>query len=142
MITYCNKISVEDYNELRQSVEWPPIKPSKAQRGIDNTTCIIAMDEDKPVGMARILSDGGYVSYICDVIVRPEYQKLGIGKAVMNLVMEHIMGDLKEDETQMIILVAVKEKENFYTKFGFEVRPNENAGAGMTQWVKKVSKEE
>ena len=31
--------------------------------------------------------------------------------------------------------ISVKEKESFYTQFGFEVRPNEKVGVGMTQLI-------
>jgi hypothetical protein len=37
----------------------------------------------------------------------------------------------------MICLLAAKGKEEFYKKFGFEERPNEKSGSGMSQWVKK-----
>jgi hypothetical protein len=33
-------------------------------------------------------------------------------------------------------LMSAKGKEPFYKKFGFEERPNDKVGAGMTQWIK------
>jgi hypothetical protein len=32
--------------------------------------------------------------------------------------------------------MAAKNKETFYKQFGFEGRPNDKVGAGMTQWMK------
>lgn len=138
MITFTNSITVEDYNTLRKSVGWNIIKPVRAQKGINNSVSFVAEDSGRAIGLARLISDGGYVSAIYDVIVLPEYQGQGIGKALMKQVMEYIMNDLEEGENQMICLFAAKGKETFYKQFGFEERPNEKSGAGMTQWVKKA----
>lgn len=139
MITYGSEISVEDYNALRKSAGWNMIKPERAERGIRNSVCFIAKDDGRAVGIARLISDGGYVSAIFDVIVLPEYQRRGIGTALMDRVMDYILEQLEEGENQMICLMAAKGKETFYKKFGFEERPNEKAGAGMSQWIKKTN---
>ena len=36
-----------------------------------------------------------------------------------------------------ITLDSAKGKKLFYEKFGFKVRPNEDAGPGMDQWIIK-----
>ena len=33
------------------------------------------------------------------------------------------------------VIPEEKGKEAFYEKFGFKVRPNEDAGVGMDQWL-------
>lgn len=37
----------------------------------------------------------------------------------------------------MTVLVAAKGKEGFYKKLGFEERPNEQLGSGMSQWIRR-----
>lgn len=137
MVIYQDYISVEDYNRLRSSVGWNRIKSERAEKGLANSVCFVAYEDETAIGLARLITDGGYVAAIYDVIVQPEYQKKGIGKALMNLVMEYISNTLEEGENQMICLFAAKGKEAFYKKYGFQERPNETLGAGMTQWVKK-----
>lgn len=39
----------------------------------------------------------------------------------------------------MFIMGAAKGKEKFYEKMGFEIRPNEFSGPGMTKWMKKCT---
>jgi hypothetical protein len=56
MITYSDQISVEDYNALRNSVGWKEIKPERAERGINNSVCFVAAEDEKPVGLARLIS--------------------------------------------------------------------------------------
>lgn len=83
-IQYINSISVTDYNHLRKSVGWNEVATKQAQIGISNSAYIVsAICRSKTVGMARVVSDGGYVAIIVDVIVLPEFQGKGIGKTMM-----------------------------------------------------------
>ena len=43
---------------------------------------------DQLVGVGRALADGMDCSYICDIAVHPEYQGIGIGKGIVNLLVE------------------------------------------------------
>ena len=73
MLTYSDEITVEEYNDLRRSVNWITVKDKRAQKALTNSFYkLIARKDGKPVGMARIVSDGGYTYFITDVIVRPE----------------------------------------------------------------------
>ena len=129
-------ISVKDYNDIRKSVDWTPLPEIQAQRGIDNTYYLTAaVYNDKVVGMARIISDGGYVAYIADVIVLPSFQGNGIGKMIMNDIINFIKTDLAKDNAVMIALLAAHGKEKFYETFGFITRPNNEIGSGMSQWM-------
>jgi hypothetical protein len=51
--------------------------------------------------------------------------------------MTYINDRLEPNEVSHICLMAAKGKEGFYKKFGFEERPNDKSGAGMTLWIKK-----
>ena len=96
---------------------------------------ISALVDDKTVGVTRVVSDGGYIAIIVDVIVLPEYQGNSIGKTMMQKVMEFIKNNMNEGQFIFVNLMAAKDRESFYSQFGFEVRPNEKVGAGMTQLV-------
>ena len=77
----------------------------------------------------------GYVAFLSDVIVAPEYQKQGIGKKLVESVIQRIKDDMKPGFKVKLNLNAAKGKEPFYEKLGFKVRPNEDTGAGMDQWL-------
>lgn len=137
-IEYVNSISCTDYNHLRKSVGWNEIAVRQAQIGINNSAYIVsAIYKGKTVGMARVVSDGGYVVILVDVIVLPEFQGKGIGKTMLNRVMEYIRSSLAEGEGVFVNLMAAKGKEAFYRQFGFIERPTDQLGAGMTQWISK-----
>jgi ribosomal protein S18 acetylase RimI-like enzyme len=67
----------------------------------------------KLVGAGRALSDGADCSYICDVALLPSHQGHGLGKAIVQRLMDLSAGHKK------IILYAVPGKEPFYRKLGF-----------------------
>lgn len=137
-ITYTNDISAEDCNKLRNSAGWPQIHPDQIKTGLKNSEFIVAAkDGDITVGMARLVSDGGYVVFIVDVLVLPEYQRNGIGKMMMSKIMEYIRSKLKKGYRIQVDLMAAKSRESFYEQFGFERRPNEKRGSGMTQLLMK-----
>ena len=78
-IIYENKISVADYNNLRLAVGWETISESQAQKGIDNSAYLVAAyASGSAIGVARLITDGGYIGFIADVMVLPVYQKKGI----------------------------------------------------------------
>lgn len=67
---YCNEIDVSHYNQLRDMVKWGALKEDQAQSGIDNAFLVISCkDGDKTIGVARMLWDHGYTTFLSDVIV-------------------------------------------------------------------------
>lgn len=83
----------------------------------------------------RVVSDGGFVFYIAEVIIDPAFQRQGIGRALMARVMQHIRAAIGPRERTSVCLMAAKGKEAFYARHGFEVRPYEGHGTGMSQWI-------
>jgi len=137
-IAYLNMISVEQYNDLRAAVGWKTIEPSLAQKGLENTAfLIVAYDGAQPVGMARVITDYGYIVFIADVIVHPDRQRQGLGSALMTKVMTYISANIAPGQGKNISLMAAKGKEAFYQRFGFTMRPSDAFGCGMSLWVEK-----
>ena len=50
-------------------------------------------------------------------------------------VIQRIKDDMKPGYKVKLNLNSAKGKEPFYEKFGFKIRPNEECGAGMDQWL-------
>lgn len=137
-VKFVHSIDVKEYNFLRKSVGWNELSANQAITGLKNSAYIVAATlGEQTIGMSRVVSDGGYIAYIADVVVYPEYQGYGIGKTMMKMVMQYIQENMNEGETVFVNLMAAKGREPFYSQFGFEERPNEKHGAGMTQYLKK-----
>ena len=73
-----------------------------------------AYNDNKIVGVGRALADGSDCSYICDIAVHPEYQGIGLGKKVIQSLVD------KSDGHKKIILYSNPGKEGFYKKLGFK----------------------
>ena len=136
MIRYTNDITAEEYMELRDRVGWMQFPLEEAKICVEKAYMVLcARDGDKAIGVVRLLWDGGYIAFLSDVIVIPEYQGQGLGRVLMESIMAFIHEQLKPGYRFMVSLLAAKGKEEFYQKFGFETRPNETVGAGMHQWL-------
>ncbi len=137
-LQYTDKMTGGEYNELRCSVGFRPITEGQAERGLEHTTFLTAVrDGDKIVAMGRVLFDFGYTAYLGDIIVRPEYQGQGIGRQIVETLMGRTMDASHEGERILFILGAAKGKEAFYEKIGFQRRPNEVSGCGMSMYRTK-----
>ena len=137
-ITYGNQIGYADYTKLRSSAGWPTICEEQALSGIRSSKfVIVARDGDKTVGLARVVADGGFVAYLADVLVLPEYQKKNIGTEMVSRLEAQVKADMKEGYHVHFVLMAAKDKERFYEKFGFITRPNDDVGPGMAKWLTK-----
>ena len=134
-ITFSDRMTGEEYNEMRMSVDWRPISGRQADRGIEHTTFLIAARcGEKIIGMGRVLFDFGYTAYIGDVIVAPQFQGKGIGRRITQGLMDRVMEASDPGDRIMFILGAAKGREGFYEKLGFKKRPNDFSGCGMSMW--------
>lgn len=73
----------------------------------------LAFDDGRIIAAGRAVADGVDCSYLCDIVVHPSYQGSGLGKALIERLIELSRGHRK------IILYAVPGREPFYAKFGF-----------------------
>ncbi len=136
MIEYGEYITPEEYMQLRKNVGWVEFPLEQAQACIDKAYMIMCVrDCGKAVGVVRLLWDGGYIAFLSDVIVEPEYQGKGIGRKLVEASISRLKEGMKPGYKVKLTLNSAKGKEPFYEKFGFRVRPNEDSGPGMDQWL-------
>lgn len=72
-----------------------------------------AFDDGKIIAAGRAVADGVDCSYLCDIVVHPSHQGSGLGKELIQRLVDLSRGHRK------IILYAVPGREPFYAKFGF-----------------------
>ena len=116
-----NELTAEEFNLLWEAVHWGP-GPSLEQTrlAMEHTLFRVSVfDEDQIVAMARVIGDMGLDYYIKDVIVRPEYQKKGIGRLLINEILQFINDHGVEGTEIFVELCAMPDKIPFYEKFGF-----------------------
>ena len=119
----------EEFNELFTSVGWGTREGEKINKHREMSCfSVCAYDNDKIVGMARVVGDGSYYT-VYDVVTRKTYQGKGIGKILMTEIIKWYKSI--EDDDSYLYLGASYGKEKFYEKFGFKSRPYGHIGAGM-----------
>jgi len=132
-----NVLLATDFLALRQSAGWGNSPKHQIEVGLKNSLFTISVvDKGNVIGMGRLVGDGVTICYIQDVIVLPEYQGKGIGKAIMERLLAYIKNNGFADTYIAVGLFSAKGKEEFYNKFGFYIRPNDNRGAGMEMIIK------
>lgn len=129
---------VNIYLSLRKQVGWIKLDENQAQRALNNSVKVFTVyDDDKPIGMGRIVGDGAVICYIQDLIIIPEYQGKHIGSRLIDKLIEYVNGLIIPDSRMMLCLMCAKGREEFYTKHGFIARPTSELGPGMIQYILK-----
>ncbi|WP_342303729.1 GNAT family N-acetyltransferase [Methanolobus sp. ZRKC5] len=83
--------SVEEYKELRESVDWSFPEDKYICKSLKNSNyCVCAIEDGKVIGMSRVVGDYSFIFFVADVIVLPRYQNQGIGTALMERIMFYL----------------------------------------------------
>ncbi len=137
MIEIHDDLNADEYNKLRVEVGWEIKNPLIVEKAIRNSTIIKkATYDNKIVGMARAIGDG--MSYLLvDVVVSSKYQKQGIGKKLVNSIIDDIKNETMTGEYSTINLISIRGMEKFYKSCGFEVVPFGYNGKGMRMKIEK-----
>ena len=89
-------------------------EPEKLKIAAENSNTVCStFTGQKIIGFGRAISDGQYQSAIYDVVVLPEFQGKGVGKIIMDALLE------KLQKTGPVLIYVAPGKEDFYRKFGF-----------------------
>jgi len=101
---------------LSEESYWAKGRPYNiVARSIENSMCVGAYTKVRnQAGFARIITDLSTFYYVCDLFVLPEYQKFGIGKAMVGFIVNH--PTLKSLTGTLLTADA----HGLYEKFGFE----------------------
>lgn len=132
-VKYINKNpTVDEFNQLTEAVGWGRREIASVEETLKHTLYSVCVyDEDKLIDYGRIIGDKTIFLHIHDVMVRPEYQGVGIGTRIMNKILDKVNEYRGVNLGIRVYLGASKGKEGFYERFGFVGRPNENLGVGM-----------
>ncbi len=113
-----NTPSAEEFLSLRKSANMGTRSEIGVKKGLGNELFAVRLLENstsKIVGMGRVVGDGGTVYHICDMVIRPEWQRKGGGTLIMNSIMNYISSQNTPDA--YVNLMA--DIQGFYEKWGF-----------------------
>ena len=108
----------EEILDLYTSVGWTNYtdNPEMLKNAYANSLKILgAYENDKLIGIIRVVGDGYSIIYIQDILIYPEYQHKGVGTALMKTVLE-----MYQQVYQKTLLTDNTEKTiRFYKSTGF-----------------------
>ena len=114
---YDSIIDKKQLVNLFNSVGWKTAEyPNRLYSAIKNSEYVMSVwNNDELIGVISAISDGAINVFITYLLVKPEYQKQGVGKIMMNDFCKHFKGYGRR------ILSTELDKEKYYNKFGFIV---------------------
>jgi len=119
--------SISDYSRLRAAVGWSELSLEAMEVGLRGSLYSVCVYHgEELVGFGRVVGDGGIYFYIQDVIVLPEHQGQGLGKVIMSRIMAYLAEHARPNS--FIGLMAAKEAQMFYERYGFARRPSDRPG--------------
>ena len=112
-----DKIKSEEVLRLLKMTYWANNRTiEQIEESMASSFCygLFLAEEERLVGFARVISDLATTYYLCDVIIDPEYQHQGLGKALVS----HIISLPQYRKLRGILLT--KDAHGLYEKYGFE----------------------
>lgn len=123
--------SVSDYIDIRLRAGLSRKSPEAATIGLKNGLfSVVVYAGTTPVGIGRVVGDGGCFFEIVDIAVVPEHQKKGLGDLIMQRLMAYIHANAPS--TAYVSLMADHGTPDFYARYGFTASlPPKGAGMGL-----------
>lgn len=121
-----NTLTPTEFIELSKAVGWGLERNydmNKVAQAIKETSIsvVIRDHEGNALGCARAFSDDLFMTFIPDIFVRPEYQKCGIGKLIIEKIKERY-------GHTAFFFGAQPGNEPFFEKLGFQKSMQSYAG--------------
>jgi len=109
----CKDVDWKTVSETLKIVDMGYHEPDTHKKAFEASyTTIFVYDTDRLIGFGRAISDGVYQAAVYDCAVNPEYQGKGIGKLIIQKIMQQV-------SNCTVVIYASPGKEGFYQKYGF-----------------------
>ncbi|BCL36847.1 GNAT family N-acetyltransferase [Nostoc sp. MS1] len=117
-------IDLYELEELCDAVGWSRRPLRKVKKAIEHSFLVATMwqvrgNQRRLIGFARATSDHAFNATIWDVVVHPDFQGKGLGKALM----KYVLKKLRSEEISNVTLFADPHVVDFYRTMGFMPDP-------------------
>jgi GNAT superfamily N-acetyltransferase len=110
------KLDLEMICNFLRSAYWANQRPTDTiLKSLEHSLCFGLYQQEKQIGMARVISDFATFAYLCDVFVLEEYQGRGLGKFLMQTVLEY-----PELTHLRRFMLATRDAHGLYSQFCFD----------------------
>lgn len=117
----------ENYAALRKQAGLSPRSEQGIKIGLGNSLFGVSLYAgDELIGMGRVIGDGGCFLQIVDIAVRPDYQGQGLGKFIMDELINYLKRETPVDA--YVSLIADQPADKLYLKYGFRYTAPDSLG--------------
>ena len=85
------------------------------KKGIENSLCFGVFEKESQIGFARVITDFSRLAHLADVFILKEYRGLGLGKWLMENIMNH-----PELHSIKKWTLLTEDAHELYGQFGFQ----------------------
>ena len=123
-----NKLQPEEIYSYLSKSYWAEKRPKdRVARSLAHSLCFGLYKGGRQIGLARVVTDYSTFAYLCDVYVLEDYQRRGLGKWLISVVMSH-----PELQGFRLWSLLTRDTHELYRWFGFTELKNSE------QWLEKL----
>jgi len=109
-----------EYLALRVATGLSAMSAEGAREGLRASWCSVCVRvADELIGMGRVVGDGGLFLFVVDIAVTPAWQRRGLGRRIMQALMEQVHG--RAQSRTMVGLIAEGIAYRLYEQFVFKL---------------------
>ena len=133
--------TASEFMNLRAETDWGvPVRSVVGTLLERSFSGVVAIENERVIGMARTVGDGCVILYIQDVIVTASHRAQGVGIDLVQGLLHKAAQTCLPDCT--VGLFAAVGQDGFYSKLGFSTRNNSAYGPGMHGTLSDLAKPE
>lgn len=130
------RIEVEDFISVRENNKWNSINSKQIEKALNNSMINISVfDEDKCIGIGRIVGDNILKGMLTDIMVLKEYQGKGIGKLIVTSLIKELENKVENGDCFQLEASPTANNREFYIKCGMKYKPENQDGVYL--WIRK-----
>ena len=115
-----NRLDIDTIFNFLQRAYWANTRPrERTEKALQHSLVFGLYDRDRQIGVGRVVSDYSVFAYLCDVFIHEEYRAHGLGKWLIQTIMEH--PDLKDVRRWVLV---TDDAHGLYKQFGFASIPD------------------
>ena len=131
-----DKIETTDFVNIRNNLNWNPLPHDLVKKALDGSMINISVfDQEKCVGVGRIVGDKVLKGMLTDIMVMKEYQNKGIGKIIVTTLISKLNDQIKTGESFQLEASPTANNREFYIKCGLKYKPENQDGVYL--WIRK-----
>jgi N-acetylglutamate synthase-like GNAT family acetyltransferase len=109
------RLDMDAIVDMLERAYWATGRPrEKTERAYQNSLVFGIYEGGRQIGMARVVTDFSIFAYLCDVFIHEDYRARGLGKWLMQTIMNH--PDLVSMRRWLLV---TSDAHGLYQQFGF-----------------------